>query len=81
MMNSCVRILIATVLLGSLCIATAAEDCGGALRACKMANKCGQQPDSKECKQCQAAYDGCYARNQKATKPAPPGASGKKGGR
>jgi hypothetical protein len=47
------------MLLGGLRIATAAEDCRGALRACKIANKGGQQPDSKECKQCQAAYDGC----------------------
>ena len=81
MMSRFVRILIATMLLGGLCTVTAAEDCGGALRACKMANKCGQQPNSKECKQCQTAYDSCYARNQKATKPAQPGASGKKGAR
>jgi hypothetical protein len=73
-----VRILIVTVLLCGLWTAIAAEDCGGALRACKMANNCGKKPDSKECKACQGAYDSCYARNQKAKKPAQPGPSGKK---
>lgn len=78
-MRRFVRILIAAMLVCGLWTATAAEDCGGALRACKMANKCGQQPDSKECKACQAAYGSCYKRNQKPTKPAQPGTSAKKG--
>ena len=73
-----VRILIVPVLLCGLWTAIAAEDCGGALRACKMARDCGKKPNSQECKACQAAYDGCYARNQKAKKATPPGSSGKK---
>ncbi len=74
------RVLVVLVLLCGLWTAIAAEDCGGALRACKMANDCGKKPDSKECKACQAAYNSCYARNQKAKKPTPPpGPSGKKG--
>jgi hypothetical protein len=72
------RILIAAALTCGLWTATAAEDCGGALRACKTANDCGKQQDSSKCKACQAAYDSCYARNQKPKAPARPGASGNK---
>jgi hypothetical protein len=72
------RILFVTVLLCGYCTAIAAEDCGGALRACKTARGCGKTPDSQECKACQAAYDSCYARNQKAKKPTPPGTAAKK---
>ncbi len=74
-----VRVFLVPVLLCGFWVAPAAEDCGGALRACKMANNCGKTPDSKECKACQSAYDSCYKRNQKPKAPAP-GPSGKKKG-
>ncbi|MBI4890267.1 MAG: hypothetical protein HY821_06545 [Acidobacteria bacterium] len=52
---------------------TVPNECGMALQQCKQKNNCAKTPDSNECKNCQKAYQDCYARSQKPKAPTVPG--------